>query len=425
MKKSLKILILLFGLLIAAITYVYFSENEKLPDGKKGQEAEELAAKMFAALNGEAFYNTEIITWSFRNVHHYKWYKSENKVSVSWDENNVILDTKNYGNSEVFINHKKVENEDVLQTAIKYFNNDSFWLIAPYKIFDQGTERRLVKHNNKDALLITYTSGGTTPGDSYLWILDENYLPTSFKMWTSLIPIGGISATWSNLKTTSAGLKLPTAHKLSLFGMEITLENVQAYNKKADELAHKILKAIKHKNYKNTRYLEWSFAGKRHFKWDKKLHIVQVSWDSIRVELHPNNIENSLVYVNEKIQEKTDTTLVKKANNIFNNDSFWLVAPHKLFDKGTYRNIIKENNKEALYIKYTSGGTTPGDSYSWFLDENNVPNSYKMTVPSMKMSNVPATWQDWIVTESGTLLPTNHIFSSGNKLSLGTVKGYN
>jgi hypothetical protein len=41
------------------------------------------------------------------------------------------------------------------------------------------------------------------------------------------------------------------------------------------------------------------------------------------------------------------------------------------------------------------------------------------------MSGVLATWEDWKQTESGALLPTNHTFSSGNKLNMGTVKGYN
>ena len=95
--------------------------------------------------------------------------------------------------------------------------------MAPYKVFDAGTERRIVNYKNKDALLITYRSGGTTPGDSYLWILNEKFLPTSYKMWTSIIPICGISATWSDWKNTEAGIKLPTQHKLSLFGVEISM----------------------------------------------------------------------------------------------------------------------------------------------------------------------------------------------------------
>jgi hypothetical protein len=45
-----------------------------------------------------------------------------------------------------------------------YFNNDSFWLIAPFKLRDAGTTRSIVMQDNQ-ALMITYASG-STPGDS-------------------------------------------------------------------------------------------------------------------------------------------------------------------------------------------------------------------------------------------------------------------
>ncbi|KGL63020.1 hypothetical protein PHEL85_0051 [Polaribacter sp. Hel1_85] len=416
--------ILLLLLMVAAGVY-YFVNNESLPEGKKGKEADALAIKMFNAINSEAYENTEILKWSFRKKHYYTWHKNKNIVHISWANYKVTLHPDNPDKSEVYIDGRISDHRELVKQAHDHFNNDSFWLVAPFKIFDPGTERSIVKHDGKDALLITYTSGGTTPGDSYLWILDENYMPTSFKMWTSIIPIGGVSATWSDWKKTSSGIKLPTKHKLSLFGMILPMGEVKAYNEKADELAEKVLKAIKHKAYKNTRYIEWSFGGKRHFKWDKEKHIATVSWDTIRVNLHPQEKEKSTVFYHDKLQKNADSKIVKRAWDIFNNDSFWLVAPHKLFDNGTIRSIKKVDDKEALLIKYTTGGTTPGDSYLWLLDSNYVPISYKMFVPSMKINGVDATWQDWITTESGTLLPTNHTFGNNRNLSMGTVKGYN
>ena len=425
MKKFLKVLGAIIAVLIVVIGVFYFVSNESLPIGKQGKEADELATKMLSALNNEAYQNTELIEWNFRNKHFYKWHKQDNVVDVSWDENKVILHTKSPEKSEVFVNDKKVENPELISEATAFFNNDSFWLVAPYKVFDPGTERRIVDYNKKEALLITYTSGGTTPGDSYLWILDSTYVPKSFKMWTKVIPIGGVKATWKDWTSTESGIKLPTKHKLSLFGLGLDLGNVKATNPKADELANKILAAIKHENYKKTNFIEWSFAGKRFFKWNKKEHIVDVKWDSIHVILHPNEIEKSTIFINEN-EIKTDTEkLVKKATDIFNNDSFWLVAPHKLFENGIIRTIVTEDNKEALKVTYTIGGSTPGDSYIWILDSNYVPKSWKMFVRTMNMNGVPATWEDWITTESGTLLVTNHTFSNRGQLSMGEVSGHN
>ena len=425
MKKIFKIIGILLALFACVMIAYFIIKNEALPTGKQGKEADVLAEKMLSALHNEAYENAEVLEWSFRNSNFYKWNKQENTVEVSWDKNNVLLDTKNPQNSKIINNAENKDEAKLIKHANFIFNNDSFWLVAPYKVFDKGVERRLVNYNNSDALLTTYTSGGTTPGDSYLWILDDDGLPKSYKMWTSIIPIGGVSATWEDWKDTEAGFKLPTKHKLSIIGMEINLGDVKAYNPKANLLATKILKAVKHEAYKNTRYIEWSFRGARFFKWDKEKHIIDIEWDNNKVILKPNNIEESTAFV-DGVALKTDSkALIEKAESIFNNDSFWLVAPHKLFENGIIRTVVTVDGKDALQVKYTTGGSTPGDSYIWILNDDFLPIQFLMTVPSKNMEKTPATWEDWITTESGTLLPKNHTFSNGGKLSMGDVKGYN
>ena len=151
-----------------------------------------------------------------------------NKSNSLIDNYKVLLDTKAPKNSTVFIDEVKTENSEALQKATDFFNNDSFWLIAPHKVFEDGIERRIVKYKEKDALLITYTSGGSTPGDSYLWILDENNLPIAYKMWVSIIPTGGMEATWEGWITTASGTKLPSTHILSIG--ELSMGEVKGYN---------------------------------------------------------------------------------------------------------------------------------------------------------------------------------------------------
>ena len=417
MKKILKIIGLLITVTILATVLYCFAKNESLPSGTPGKEADELAKKMMSAINKSAFDSTEILTWSFRDKHHYVWRKQEGLVDVSWNNTSVTVNLNDYSKSIG-------ESPKLIETAINFFNNDSFWLVAPYKVFDDGVERSIVKVDNKDALLIKYTSGGTTPGDSYLWILDENYVPVSFKMWTQIIPIGGVSATWNDFITSGSGIKLPTSHTLSLFGIKIDMGEVKAYNPNADKLAHSMLKAIKHEAFKNTHYIDWSFKGKRFYKWDKIQHIVEVKWNDAKVLLHPNDLTKSTVYLNDKEVSYNDN-LVKRALRFFNNDSFWLVAPHKLFEPGIYRSIRIVDGKEALHVKYSRGGTTPGDSYVWILDENYLPTHYQMYLKKMKKLGTTVTWEDWTLTESGTLLPKNHIYLSGKIINMGDVKGYN
>lgn len=210
--------LLLFG-------FLYLKYDEALPEGQQGEQADALATQMLQALNEEAYLNTDYLEWTFKARHHYKWYKSDKTVEVSWDLITVILDLENHDNSKVFAGKEEyngLEKHDYIHKAENYFNNDSFWLVAPYKVFDKGTERRLVKtEDNKEALLVTYTSGGSTPGDSYLWHFDDTGKPKSYQMWVDIIPIEGIEATWENWITTESGAQLPTFHKLLFLGLEL------------------------------------------------------------------------------------------------------------------------------------------------------------------------------------------------------------
>jgi len=229
MKRMLTIVGGLVLLVLALLYGYYLINNEDLPTGKQGVAADALAHKMLKAINHEAYKNTRFIEWSFRGKHFYKWDKKNNIVEVSWDKNKVILNTKHPEKSEVFKDGKQTFDVKLVDKAILYFNNDSFWLVAPHKVFGDRIERRLVKHNGKDALLVTYKTEGSTPGDSYLWILDDNGMPTAFKMWVSIIPTGGMDATWEDWITTASGTKLARNHKLLKKG-EINMGNVKGYN---------------------------------------------------------------------------------------------------------------------------------------------------------------------------------------------------
>ncbi|WP_178988745.1 hypothetical protein [Winogradskyella schleiferi] len=229
-KKALKIIgsVIIFFTLptVLLFGFMYLKFDEDLPTGQQGANADQLANKMLEALDEEAYLNTDYLEWTFKGRHHYKWYKSDKTCEVYWDHLTVILDLENRNNSKVFVAEQEyngAEKQDYIRKAESYFNNDSFWLVAPYKVFDPGVERRLVKtESNKEALLVTYTSGGTTPGDSYLWHLDANGKPKSFQMWVHILPIEGLEATWENWITTESGAQLPTFHKFLVFGLEIS-----------------------------------------------------------------------------------------------------------------------------------------------------------------------------------------------------------
>jgi hypothetical protein len=115
----------------------------------------------------------------------------------------------------------------LLQQAWEYWCNDAFWLNPIAKLYDPGVTRGFVElPRPQRGLLVTYSSGGVTPGDAFLWIVAENGLPSAWKMWVSIIPIGGVSATWEDWQTLSTGARVATLHRIG--PVEVRLSEIEA-----------------------------------------------------------------------------------------------------------------------------------------------------------------------------------------------------
>ena len=173
---------------------------------------------MLQAVNHTAWDSTRYVKWTFAGRHHYVWDKQTGHVEVEFAGRRVLLRTYNY-TGLAWQNGRPLEGkakQEALHDAWAYFCNDSYWLCAPNKVFDKGTVRAIVNHEEYGkSLLVTHKSGGVTPGDAYLWILDENGLPLKYKMWVSIIPIGGVEATWEGWETIATGAKIATQHRMS------------------------------------------------------------------------------------------------------------------------------------------------------------------------------------------------------------------
>lgn len=220
-------LLSLLFLIMLGVGLIYLFLNKPLPKGESGPDAEALANKMLSTLNKSAWDSTNVLKWNFKGMHTYVWDKQRNYVQVSWGNNEVLLNlnenewekSKAYEGKKEHIADKR---GSLLGEAYGYFCNDSFWLIAPFKVNDEGTTRQLIVDKNEGAsLLVSYSSGGITPGDSYQWFFDETGLPVYYKMWVSIIPIGGVKATWEDWQITNTKAKLSFRHQLGPLTLEM------------------------------------------------------------------------------------------------------------------------------------------------------------------------------------------------------------
>ena len=224
MKKLFKWLGILLLLLVLIIVGLGIYANESKPLAAPSPEADAMAEKMLAAVDKTAWDSTQIVQWTFRGKNDFLWDKNRNFVKINWDNNEVLLHTKSV-TGKAFKDGNELSGDEadaMIQTAWGFFCNDSFWMNAPFKAFDPGTSRSIVTTaDGRQGLMVSYESGGTTPGDSYVWLLNEDGLPTSYKMWVSIIPVGGLEFTWEDWKTLPTGAKVAQLHNSSLFPIPI------------------------------------------------------------------------------------------------------------------------------------------------------------------------------------------------------------
>ena len=227
--KFLKYLvIILIALAIIAFIAVKMI-SDPLPAGQSGSDADRWAEQIQAKLNRPAYDTLAYLQWEFfRPGQKYLWDKNRNLAVIEWGDNRAIMDLTNQ-RAITFTGDVRQEgeaHEALKQKAWSNWCNDSFWMIAPFKMNDPGTSREIVDlEEGGKGLKVSYDGGGVTPGDSYVWIIGDDQVPTGYKMWTSIIPVQGMYAGWSGWESHK-GVLFSTKH--DLLGKEVEMSGVAA-----------------------------------------------------------------------------------------------------------------------------------------------------------------------------------------------------
>ena len=226
--KFLKWSAIVIGVILIALFILVKVVSEDRPESTPSKDADAMAESMLDALGKPAWDSLKLLKWTFRGTNHYVWDKQSNIAEISWGENRVLMDL-NTLKANAWTNGTTVADQQLNELKDKAWANwcnDSWWMFAPFKAFDPGTTRSIVEDvkHGKYGLMVTYDSGGVTPGDSYLWHLDENYLPIGYKMWVSILPVGGLYFTWEDWKAYEPGVMLASTRKGKIATLD--LENV-------------------------------------------------------------------------------------------------------------------------------------------------------------------------------------------------------
>lgn len=210
-------LVALLGLFLAAsVTLVLWLRAPVPEGGVSGAPADALARSIEQAANTQAWDRVGAIQWSQGGRREHLWDRRRNLDRLRVRDLEVLIDlgTKRGVATEAGKPLGGEALENALNTAYAAWINDSFWLNPLVKLFDPGVKREKVTVDGETGLLITYQSGGLTPGDQYLWLLGDGGLPRAWRMWTSIFPIQGIEVTWESWQTLPGGTKISTVHRM-------------------------------------------------------------------------------------------------------------------------------------------------------------------------------------------------------------------
>lgn len=215
-------------LLLSVLAMALLHRSE--PEGRAGEEADLLAQRMLDSLNVSAWDSTRYLAWTFVNNNRYLWDRVGNQVVVVSASDSVILDAQTVSGRAFARDGRELTGKDrdaSIASAWRNFCNDGFWLYAPFKVFDAGTVRSIVTmEDGSRALKVTYMEGGVTPGDSYLWLLDDHCRPKAWRMWVSILPIGGLEFSWDDWRQLPTGAWLSTLRTSRWF--TITIREVRS-----------------------------------------------------------------------------------------------------------------------------------------------------------------------------------------------------
>ena len=196
-----------------------------IPQGTAGADADALARKVEAWVGKDAWDKTGGVRFDFRGARSFLWDKKRDFVDVKKGDVEVLLDLWDHGG---FVQRAGAdvtgpERDKLLADAWGWFCNDTFWLNPLVKLFDAGTARELVTLDGARGLKVTYGAGGVTPGDTYVWLVDDDGRPRAVRMWVSVLPAKGLEFSWEGWVTLATGAKVASKHVAA--GLDVPLHD--------------------------------------------------------------------------------------------------------------------------------------------------------------------------------------------------------
>ncbi len=203
-----------------------FAQCSSFPKGEPGEAAEKMTQRMLAAADFEKWKATSAVSFVFREDDRVFWDKKRRLIEVQFKKN-LVQFSEVSGKSLCFEGERRLFDEcgELTAAAVKRFYNHTYWLNPAFHIDTPNAVRAIAE---TDKLLVSFKSGGSTPGDTYLFTVDNEGKLSEMRMWVSTLPLKGARATFSNYQTSATGVRIALDHKVASLA-SVNLSELQMY----------------------------------------------------------------------------------------------------------------------------------------------------------------------------------------------------
>ncbi|MBX0333869.1 hypothetical protein K3G39_11540 [Pontibacter sp. HSC-14F20] len=179
------------NLLQPLLLFLLLSGCDQSPNDK----AKSIASEVMENMGGEKGWNdTRYLAWTF-NDQYQVWDKHQNLFR--WEQDSLVaiinIDTKD---GKVYVEGQELQNSEekqkLLERAYALWINNSYWLVMPFKLQDEGVTLRYVGEEQTmdgapaDVLEMTFAQVGLTPQNKYkLWVDKEQGLVAQWAFFRS------------------------------------------------------------------------------------------------------------------------------------------------------------------------------------------------------------------------------------------------
>lgn len=191
MKKTNKLSISFYTLFLGVLLLFNLHAWAATMDAK----AKKIADEVVDTLGGREKYDaTRYITWVFAGKNFHIWDKYTGNVRIENKSGDLVLMNINTKKGRAWEKGREIKQPEVLAKKInwgyKAWTNDSYWLVLPYKLHDDGVTLKYTREDKTadgklaDVLTMTFESVGVTPNNKYeLFIEKDSHMLSQWRYY--------------------------------------------------------------------------------------------------------------------------------------------------------------------------------------------------------------------------------------------------